>query len=94
MPLRQTTHLEYSFTTEEKNYLLHENTCVIDNLLGLYGKELKLSKKKLIALNKQFHGYADVEEDNEPEYIESDFEDLIINPKYKMIKNLNKHKQN
>ena len=88
MPLRQATHLEYSFTEEEKKYLLHENTCVIDNLLGLYGKELKMNKNKLIALNKKFHGYQDVEEDNEPEYIESDFGDLIINPKYNNVKQL------
>ena len=88
MPLRQATYLEYSFTEEEKKYLLHENTCVIDNLLGLYGKELKLNKNKLIALNKKFHGYEDVEEDNEPEYIESDFGDLIINPKYNNDKEL------
>ena len=38
--------------------------------------------EKSFALNKKFHGYEDVEEDNEPEYIESDFGDLIINPKY------------
>ena len=88
MPLRQATYLEYSFTEEEKKYLLHENTCVIDNLLGLYGKELKMNKNKLIALNKKFHGYQDVEEDNEPEYIESDFGDLIINPKYNNDKEL------
>ena len=30
----------------------------------------------------------DVEEDNEPEYIESDFGDLIINPKYNNDKEL------
>jgi hypothetical protein len=61
---------------------LHEKTCVIDNLLGLYGKDLNLNKDKLITLNKSFHGFKDVEEDNEPEYIESDFGDMIINPKY------------
>ncbi len=29
-----------------------------------------------------FHGIVDEEEDNEPEYIESDFGGMIINPKY------------
>ncbi len=36
----------------------------------------------MITLNKSFHGFQDVEEDNEPEYIECDFGDMIINPKY------------
>jgi len=90
MPLRQLIHLDYNFTKEEKAYLSNENTCVIDNLIGVYGKELKLNKDKLIALNKKFHGYEDVEEDNEPEYIESDLGDLIINPKYNNDKELKK----
>ena len=52
MPLRQFTHLDYNFTKEEKKYLSSENTCVIDNIIGVYGKELKLNKDKLIKLNK------------------------------------------
>jgi len=83
MPLRQAGHLEYNFTKQETKFLTTENTCVIDNLVGLYGKELKLNKKKIIKLNKEFHGFEDVE-DNEPQYIESEFEDMIINPKYNM----------
>ena len=55
MPLRQFTHLDYDFTTEEKKYLSTKNT-VIDNLIGVYGKELKLNKDKLIKLNKNFMG--------------------------------------
>ena len=83
MPLRQAGHLEYNFTKQETKFLTTENTCVIDNLVGLYGKELKLNKKKIIKLNKEFHGFEDVE-DNEPQYIESDFGDMIFNPKYNM----------
>ena len=44
MPLRQAGHIEYSFTTQETKYLTTENTCVIYNLVGVYGKELKLNK--------------------------------------------------
>ena len=79
MPLRQAGHIEYSFTEQETKFLTTENTCVIDNLVGVYGKELKLNKDKIIKLNKEFHGIVD---DNEPEYIESDLGDMIINPKY------------
>ena len=91
MPLRQFSHLDYSFTKEEKKYLSVENTCVIDNLIGVYGKDLKLNKDKLIKMNKQFHGYEDDAEDKEPEFLESDFGDLIINPKYNEKKDLKKH---
>jgi hypothetical protein len=81
MPLRQAGCIEYSFTTQETKYLTTENTCVIDILVGVYGKELKLNKDKIIKLNKELHGIVE-EDDNEPEYIESDFGDMIINFKY------------
>ncbi len=66
MPLRQAGHLQYNFTEQETKYLLNDNTCVIDNLVGLYGKELKLNRNKIIKLNKEFHGFVD--EDDEPEF--------------------------
>ena len=47
----------------------------------MYGKELKLDRDSIIKLNKDFHGFVE-EEDNEPEFIESDLGDIIINPKY------------
>ncbi len=47
MPLRQAGCIEYSFTQQETKYLTTENTCVIDNLVGEYGKELKLNKDKI-----------------------------------------------
>ncbi len=46
MPLRQAGHIESSFTTQETKYLTTENTCVIDNLVGVYGKEQKWNKDK------------------------------------------------
>ena len=86
MPLRQSGYIEYNFTQQETKYLMHENTCVIDNLVGLYGKELHIDKDDIIKLNKDFHGYVD--EDNEPEYIESDLGDLMLNPKYSTTKKI------
>ena len=56
MPLRQSGVLEYNFTTQETKYLKTENTCVIDNLIGVYGKELKLNKDDIIKLIKSFTG--------------------------------------
>jgi hypothetical protein len=55
MPLRQSGHLEYNFTTQETKYSTAVNKCVIDNLVGEYGKELKLNKDKINKLNKEFH---------------------------------------
>ncbi len=45
--------------------------------LTIDGKELKLNKDKIIKLNKEFHGIVD---DNEPEYIEDNFDGMVINP--------------
>ena len=39
-----------------------ENTCVIDNLIGIYGEDLKLDRNGLIKLNKEFHGVMDEEQ--------------------------------
>ena len=95
MPLRQSGYIEYNFTQQETKYLMHGNTCVIDNLVGLYGDELHIDRDDIIRLNKEFHGYVDEDDDNEPEYIESDLGDLImLNPKYSTTKKLKiwKHK--
>jgi hypothetical protein len=80
MPLRQSGCVEYNFTEQETKFLTTENICVIDNLVGVYGDDLKIDRNDIIKLNKEFHGFED--EDNEPQYIESDFGDMIYNPKY------------
>ncbi len=80
MPLRQSGCVEYNFTKQETKFVTTENTCVIDNLVGVYGDDLKIDRDDIIKLNKEFHGFED--EDNEPQYFESDFGDMIYNPKY------------
>ena len=40
-----------------------ENTCVIDNLIGIYGEDLKLDRDGLIKLNKEFHGVVENNDD-------------------------------
>jgi hypothetical protein len=59
MPMRQCNTIDYNFTKQEKKYLSTENTCVIDNIIGIYGDELKLDRDRLIKLNKEFHGVED-----------------------------------
>ncbi len=54
--------------------MTYKSTCVIDHLVGLYSKELKLNRDKIVELNKEFHknkechGIEDVE-DNEPDIL-------------------------
>ena len=57
MKMKLADHVEYSFTNEEKKYLNTDTnkqstgTCVIDNFIGLYGEELKLTKDDFIDLH-------------------------------------------
>ena len=46
MPLRQAGYLQYNFTDQETKYFLNDNTWVIDKLVGLYGKEVKLKQRQ------------------------------------------------
>ena len=58
MPMRQSGHVEYNFTKEEKKFLTEKNDkCVIDNLIGLYGTKLNINENDLISLNKFFSQY-------------------------------------
>jgi hypothetical protein len=59
MPLRQASYIEYNFTKQEEKYLTNKNTCVIDNLVGLYGKELNFNKDDIIQINKTFYNVVD-----------------------------------
>ena len=80
MPMRQSGHVEYNFTKEEKKFLTEKNDkCVIDNLIGLYGTKLNINENDLISLNKKFHNISD----DEVEFIESNLGDKIVNPNYK-----------
>ena len=81
MPMRECNTVDYNFTTQETKYLSTENTCVIDNIIGIYGEELKLNRDWLIKLNKDFHNVAD-------EISEFDIEIKSTNNKEDVIKKL------
>jgi hypothetical protein len=61
MKMKLADHVEYSFTNEEKKYLNTDTnkqstgTCVIDNFIGLYGEELKLTKDDFIDMHNKFY---------------------------------------
>ena len=59
MKMKQATHINYSFTNEEKKFLNEKSTwgtCVIDNFVGMYGKELKLTRDDFIKLHQEYYG--------------------------------------
>ncbi len=61
MPMKYAEHVDYSFTNEDKQFLNIESagTCVIDNFIGLYGKELKLTRDDFIKLHQDFYNIND-----------------------------------
>jgi hypothetical protein len=46
MAMKYAGHVDYSFTNEDKQFLNtdNENTCVMDNFIGMYGKKLNLTR--------------------------------------------------
>ncbi len=74
--------------------LLHKTTNIYQMIIhviiffDVYGDKLNLNKDKLIKLNIEFHRVEDVEEGNKPEYIEIEFGEMIISPKFNNISDL------
>ena len=62
MPMKYSEHVDYSFTNEDKQFLNtdNENTCVIDNFIGMYGKELKLTRDAFIKLHENYYDSVDL----------------------------------
>ena len=53
-------HVDYSFTDEDKQFLNTDKkeasgTCVIDNFIDIYGKELKLTREDFIKLHQEYY---------------------------------------
>ena len=59
MKMKYAEHIDYSFTNEEKKFLdkvpLNGGTCVIDNFVGMYGKELKITRDDFIKLHQEYY---------------------------------------
>ena len=54
MPMRSARQLMYNYIGEYKDYLQDTGTCVIDNFIGMYGEELKLSRDGFITMCKEY----------------------------------------
>jgi len=53
--MKNATPLTYNGINEYREYLQNTGTCVVDNFIGMYGKELKLSRDKFIDLCKEHY---------------------------------------
>ncbi len=73
MPKKYSKHVDYSFTKEEKQFLNtdNENTCVIDNFIGMYGEELKLTRDAFLKLHENYYDSINLwEQGITPEFLE------------------------
>jgi hypothetical protein len=50
MPMKNASQLSYNFIDEYKDFLQNTGTCVIDSFIGMYGKELGITRKYLECL--------------------------------------------
>jgi hypothetical protein len=49
--MRSSSQLIYNYIDEHKDFLQNTGTCVIDNFIGMYGEELKLTRVKGLTTN-------------------------------------------
>jgi hypothetical protein len=62
MPMKYSEHVDYSSTNEDKQFLdtESEGTCVIDNFIGMYGEELKLTRDGFLKLHENYYDSIDL----------------------------------
>ncbi len=53
MPMKSSSQLIYNYIDEHKDFLQNSGTCVIDNFIGMYGEELKLTRDGFITMCKE-----------------------------------------
>jgi hypothetical protein len=73
MPMKYSKHVDYSFTNEDKQFLDTESdgTCVIDNFIGMYGEELKLTREGFLKLHENYYDSIDLwKQGITPEFLE------------------------
>jgi hypothetical protein len=53
--MKNATPLMYNCIDEYQEFLQNTGTCVVDNFIGMYGKELKLTRDKFIDMCKEYY---------------------------------------
>jgi hypothetical protein len=54
MSMKSARQLMYNYIDEYKDYLQDTGTCVIDNFIGMYGEELKLTRDTFIGMCREY----------------------------------------
>ncbi len=55
MLIKNATRLDYNIIYEYKDFLQNKGTCVIDNFIGMYGQELKITREKFIDFCQEYY---------------------------------------
>jgi len=55
MPMKNASQLNYNIIDEYKDFLQNTGTCVIDNFIGMYGEELKITRDNFTCLVKEYY---------------------------------------
>ena len=55
IPMKNASQLEYNIIGEYKEFLQNTGTCVIDNFIGMYGQDLKLTRENFINMCKDYY---------------------------------------
>jgi hypothetical protein len=53
--MKNATPLMYNCIAEYQEFLQNKGTCVVDNFIGMYGEELKLTRDKFIDMCKEYY---------------------------------------
>ncbi len=53
--MKNATPLMYNCISEYREFLQNTGTCVVDNFIGMYGEELKLTRDKFIDMCKEYY---------------------------------------
>ena len=53
--MKNATPLMYNCISEYREFLQNTGTCVVDNFIGMYGQELKLTRDKFIDMCKEYY---------------------------------------
>jgi 5-methylcytosine-specific restriction protein A len=55
IPMKNSSQLMHNYIDEHKDFLQNTGTCVIDNFIGMYDKELKLTRDEFISMCKEYN---------------------------------------
>jgi hypothetical protein len=55
MPMKNASQLDYNIIDEYKDFLQNNGKCVIDNFVGMYGEDLKITRENFIDMYQDYY---------------------------------------